>query len=736
MKIRVPQWLSFSLFAVLLLSISAFAQAQSTGVLFGRITDRTGAAVSGAQIVARPSSSGEYTLVTTRTLINGSYSFALPPGTYRVRISSPQMSDAEQQFTLRVGERREWNVRLELAPLSSKVIVSAQAEPAPANTVASPVTVLTRAEIAERQATFLAPLLASTSGASIARLGPLGGVTSFFLDGGNSNFTKVLVDGVPVNEPGGDIDFSNFDVTNIDKIEIVHGASSALFGSDAVDGVVQIFTHRGTTERPALTLIGEGGTFQTQREQADLSGVIGKFDYAPSISYFDSNGQGPNNRFRNTTLSGNFGWKFSSTNQLRLSLRSSSSDAGQPGQTLLEPPLLGQSSDLHNFSSGLSWDFSSGPHWQNHLAAYDSYFHDFLIDLPVFTEVDQFNRAGFEGQSTYLDGPLAASFGYDYEVENGSAAGPHERRNNQGGYVETHYQIGRRLTAIAGVRAEDNSSFGTRVVPRTGIAYLARFGRGFWNETRLRASYGLGIKEPNFSQSFEADPCFPGNPNLQPERSTTFNAGVDQALARDHLKFSATFFRNEYYDVVSFASCVAGFPCGFPVPQTCTPADLQAEGGFGTFFNTDSARAFGAQTSIEAHPFRWLSAVANYTYDDTRVLKSPNAFDPTLMPGNRLFLRPLHAANLILNASFARMDWNLAAHYVGRVTDSDFLGLGFTSNPGWFRLDLGTQFVMGRGLTVLARAENLLDRRYSEAIGYPALGLNYLAGLKYTWGGK
>jgi outer membrane cobalamin receptor len=735
MRLCVQHFLRFTFLAVAFLGFSATSHAQSSATLLGRVTDRSGAAIAGATIIAEPLSHTGGATVRALTGVDGEYSILLAPGKYRVRVSAPQMADAQDEFVIDAEEKRQWNVRMELAPLSSKVVVSAQAEPAPANTVASPVTVLTRQQIDQRQTIWLAPLLSSATGANIARLGPMGGVTSFFLDGGNSNFTKVLVDGTPVNEPGGDIDLSNFDVTNIDKIEIVHGASSALFGSDAMDGVVQIFTHRGATQKPVLTLLGEGGTFDMQREQADLSGVIDHFDYAPAVSYYDSNGQGPNDRFRDTTLSGNFGWKFSGTNQFRLSVRSTASDAGQPGQTLLLPPNLGQSSDLHDFAANLSWDFSTGEHWQHHLAGTESFFRDFIIDIPVFTEINQFNRAGFEEQSTYLFGPGAVSLGYNYEVENGSSAGPHERRNNQGGYIETHYTFGRRLTAIAGVRAEANASFGTRVVPRVGLAYLARFGRGFWGETRLRSSYGLGIKEPTFTQSFEADPCFPGNPNLKPERSDTFNAGIDQTLAQERVRISATFFRNEFRDIVSFASCFPGSPCGFTVPLGCPAAELKAD-GYGTFFNTDAARAFGASAQIEAKPLSWLSIIGNYTYDDTRVLKAPNAFDPTLAPGNRLFLRPAHSANLILNAAFRRLDWNLAGYFVGRETDSDFLGFGFTSNPGHFRLDLGVQFSLTRGFVVLARAENLLDHRYSDAAGYPALGLNYLAGVKYTWGGK
>src|SRR6185437_15397044 len=232
MKLRVRLFVFFTLLGFSLLLISNSIHAQSNATIFGRVTDRSGAVVADAQIVV-VSVSNNKVAKQLKSGADGSYSVELSPGEYKIRIEHAPMASSEQDFTLGAGEHRTWDARLELAPLASTVVVSAQAEPAPANTVASPVTVLTRAV-----------------GANLSRLGPLGGLTSLFLDGGNSNFTKVLVDGTPVNQPGGDMDFSNLDLSNVDKIEIVHGASSALFGSDAMTGVVQIFTHRGDTSTP------------------------------------------------------------------------------------------------------------------------------------------------------------------------------------------------------------------------------------------------------------------------------------------------------------------------------------------------------------------------------------------------------------------------------------------------------------------------------------------------------
>ena len=714
---RLPAIAAFVLFVLFPASTTRAQtnrQIPPNSTISGTLADPSSAAVSGAEIIATPL---DATAKPARTVTasNGSFSLAVLPGRYRVTIQHKSFAPFEEDIALSPNEKRKLDIHLELQSFASSVIVTASAEPQLASETPAPVDVITRQQIDQRQEIWLTSVLASVPGASFSQLGPVGGVTSFFLDGGNSNYTKVLIDGTPVNQPGGFVDFSNLTLDNIDKIEVVHGASSALYGSDAMDGVLQIFTHHGTTRVPEITLQGDGGTFGTGHGSGEASGLLGAFDYSLGAGYFSTDGQGAGDFYRDTTLSGNFGWKFSDKDQLRLALRNNSSDAGQPGQTLLPgQAVVGQSAGNHDFSLNLRWEFSTGPHWQHQLSGYESRIA-FVDFSPLFGSfATDYNRAGLNAQSSYLFHNGGITAGYMYEVENG----PTEGRHNQAGYLELRYQIGSRFTAIAGGRVEDNGFFGTRAVPRIGVSYAARYGQGFWGATRLKSSFGLGIKEPEI---LPAD-C---SPQLDPERSRTFDAGIDQDLDSGRIHVSITYFHNDFRDIVSFASV------------TSTP---NCPAFFGSFFNTDAARAYGANSSIEMKLSAWLRIIANYTYDGSKVLKSPNATDPALIPGNRLFKRPLHAANLIANAHFRHMNWNLAGYYVGRRADSDFdsfvvdgvcTGFCITSDPSYVRWDLANSVDLGHGLSTVAVVNNLFNRHYSDAVGYPALRLNYRLGLKY-----
>ena len=292
---------------------------------------------------ARKSARNKFPLRVNRSTPNPEMKAALltlTPGRYRVTISRDSFSPTEQEITIGAGETRDLQVRMELEPLSSKVDVTAQAIPLDAESSPAPLTIVTREEIDQRLATSLPDLLATLPGFSLGRSGPEGGTASLFLDGGNSNYTKVLIDGTPANSPGGLIDFSNVTLDNVEKIEVVHGAESALYGSDAMDGVIQIFTRRGATRVPEFTAFADGGNFATGHGGAELSGLLGRFDYSAGFSDLETQGQGPNDAYRNRALSGNFGWKLTDTARISLALRDTDSDAGTPGQTLLQPPNL------------------------------------------------------------------------------------------------------------------------------------------------------------------------------------------------------------------------------------------------------------------------------------------------------------------------------------------------------------------------------------------------------------
>jgi vitamin B12 transporter len=718
----------FLLFAVSAVSFSLRAQSDSPDAhLSGKLTDLSGYGIGSVKVIAQLENDANARVWSVTSSADGSYLLVVPHGRYHLHFQRTSFVARNFVLDLAAGENRPLDFRLEIEQLSENVVVTANAQPLEVNQTPAPVDLIGRQEIEQRQAVSIPDLLQFSPGVAIGRTGPEGGSASVFLNGGNSSFTKVLVDGTPINPPGSAVDFSSLTTENIDQLEIVRGAESAIYGTDAVAGVIQLFTHHGETRVPAFSLYSEGGSHSSTRGGGGLSGLLGKFDYSAAASYFRTDGQGPNDAFLNRTLSGNFGYSFSETNQLRLSLRNNTSDAGIPGPTLVAPPDLFQGYGQHIFSVNARWDLATGSHWRHELSGTESYTrqHSFATPPDQFTydTLLKFNRSGIAVQSTYLVRSFSATAGYQYEVENGAISfvtPGHLRRNNQGGYLDFRYSPVSRLSLDFGIRAEANASFGTRVVPRAGGSFVLHYGKGFLGDTRYHAFYGQGIKEPRFDQTFGTDPCFPGNPNLKPEASKGWTAGFDQKFAYDRIKLSADYFYNRFYDMVSFA------PNPQPNPNFC-----------GTYFNTDLAFARGVNLVSELRVRQWLFVHGNYTYDDTRVLKSENPFaDPALVPGNPLIRRPLHSGSLGLNIHYARINWQLIGYFTGVRTDSNFVNPTQTSNPGHARFDMATSYNLIRGLLLTARVTNLFDKSYQDALGYPALGRDFRLGLKYQFTGR
>lgn len=754
------------LFVFLAVAISAPAQNQSSNArIFGTLLDSSGAGVSGVNVTAQLEGQPGAQIWKIISSADGAYTLTVPAGRYHIALRRSPFVSRDFVIDVAAGQQHNLDVTLSLERLSSSVVVTAQAEPTLADQTTASVSVITKDQIDAAQWISLPDALLFTPNVAIGRTGPEGGTASVFLNGGNSNFTKVLVDGAPINPPGGAVDFSDLTIDNIDKVEIVRGAESAVYGTDAVDGVIQLFTHRGSTRIPEFSVYADGGSFSTGQGGAQFSGLLGKFDYSAAAAYLQTGGQGPNDAFLNRTLSANFGYSFSDTDQLRLTLRNNDSDAGIPGQTIFEPPSLHQLYDQHILSSSARWDFSTGSHWHNEITGAESYTRQFNDNpLQSFYATDpnafcpqtnpsavataefcdftgsslfEYNRANVTAQSTYQLSNFGVTGGYEYEVENAfltSIDVPHARRNNQAGFLDFRYRPHRRVFIDFGARAEDNAFFGTRFVPRAGASLLARYGGGFWGETRLRVFYGQGIKEPRFDQVFGDNFGDFGNPSLKPEASKTWTSGIQQKLLADRIQLSAEYFYSRFYNIVSFEFCLpdaadpSGNSCGVVLPGNPT--------SFGYYFNTDLARARGLNLTGETRFTRWLNVAGNYTYDDSLVIKSPNSSDPSEIAGNHLLRRPVNSGSLTLNAVYRRFGATFGGYFTGVRTDSDFLGLGFTRNPGYARFDFSSHYDVGHGVSLTVRAANLFDKQYQDALGYPALGRDVRAGVRYTFSGR
>src|SRR5260370_26157253 len=212
--------------------------------------------------------------------------------------------------------------------LTQQVSVTASATPTPIAEIWTSVTVLTADDY--RQYTEVQDPLRQIPGLQVTQVGQFGGTTALSIRGGNTDANKVLIDGVPVNDIGGAVEFANFATTGVQQIEVLREPNSALYGSDALAGVVSMTTARGTTKLPLFTYAGDGGNFSTYHQEATASGVARQFDYYVAFGRLDSRNNLPNDSFHNATYVGNFGWDPNPANDIRFTVRHLSVSAAQP----------------------------------------------------------------------------------------------------------------------------------------------------------------------------------------------------------------------------------------------------------------------------------------------------------------------------------------------------------------------------------------------------------------------
>jgi vitamin B12 transporter len=740
MKERLAFPRHFSRFVPFLLVARLAAAADgSPGSLEGTVRTSDGRALPGLAVTL--DGPGETHRLTTGP--DGAFRIGgLGAGTYAASVDAPGLVLREPRTaTVGAGE-----VRLDLvlapAPVSERVVVSATRGEATLSTVGVATDVLDRERIDDRAGSSLLPLLQDVPGVATARAGQTGQQGSAFVRGGEARFARVLVDGLPVNQPGGAFDFGTALPFDLETVEVVRGASSCLYGTDALAGVVSLETRRARPgEAPSLRAEGEGGSFDWQRFLGATSGTSGPLDWNAGIQRLATDNEAPNSRFEQTAVALSAGARVDSRTDARAVVRFEDGAVGTPGPTAYGRPDLDASFDredlvvsasLKRAATRVSHQLSLGYARTDQLSlnAVDSgcYVPEWEGQSGAFPNCDFPNPDGFQNSTDRLTAGyqadlvlgrrhlLAAGAEVEHETgELGNRSGDllAPERTNFGFYVQDRVLVGSRAYLTVGGRVERNGSFGTKAVPRAALAVRLRGGE---DATTLRASAGLGIKEPSFFESYGESFFAKGNAYLDPERSTTFDLGLEQRLLGSRLRAVATLFHHDYRDQIAY-----------------TVVDYATFEG--TYVNLAHTRAQGLELALEARPTGHLLVLGQYTYLDGEILESPSEFDPAYAVGQPLLRRPEHQGSLTAQLSFPR--WNAGATVVrvGERADSDFVGLGLTTNPAYTRLDARLRLRIAGPVEAFLVGENLLDALYQETLGYPALGRSVRGGLRVRVGG-
>jgi len=723
-------------FLIPILALSLFARAADFTV---HVSDPDGRNVAGARVTLFQSSN-HAAVALSDTNSAGKAVFADPPrGSDRVQVLAQGFAEAVSDRVAQGNGLLE--VRLKIAARTEAVQVTATGIPLPADQTGAPVEAVDRDTLLNRQPVASADAIRFLPGAVVGVDGRRGGLGSLFVRGGDSRYNKVIVDGVPVNEPGGTFDFGVVPVIGADRFEFVRGPESVLYGSDALTSVVQMFSSTGTTRTPELTLSADGGTFATARGTASLAGANGRYDYHLFAEQFNSEGQGINDDYSNSAQGANIGAQLASRAAIRMRLRHFNARSGvqgfyKVGDIQYVTPDTDERARQNNFLAEAEFALDAPARWKHTFSGYE-YHHTRLnldtfvdpgraavFDFPFSSYTDD-NRAGFMYHGEW-DPRLwsRANLGYEYENENGLFGDPtappfdHGLRRNHALYGEQIFSFSR-VALVAGARYVHNESFGSRGVPRGAVSLLARRGGSLFGSTRLRFAYGQGIKEPDFSQTFGIGRfgTIP-NPNLKPEQNRTLEAAIVQNLLGDRYSVSAGYYNNLFRDQIAFES----------IPPTFVT---------GHYLNLNKSLAHGAEFEFHGHPAARVSIDAAYVYTSSQILVSPVAFDPLLAAGAPLLRRPKHAGSVTLNYIARRWGGNLSGVGIGRRADSDFFGLTPPINhaAGYVRTDASGWYELQRHVTAYLAIENFLNRRYEESVGFPALKANFRAGLRFRFGG-
>lgn len=629
----------------------------------------------------------------------------------------------------------------EPAPHLEEVVVTATKTQTPVAETGSSVTVIKREEIERRQATDAVQILREQPGFSLIQSGSRGGSTSIFTRGGNSDMNQVLIDGMKVNQGGGAFDFSNITTVGIGRVEIIRGPQSALHGADAMTSVIQFFTPRGEGPFSAWGFAG-AGNFDTHEERTGLSwgnrlgGVFFEFGHVETSGILRVN-----NDYWNRT--GALRLDLTPTPDLDFTLTGRfihdlfefpTEGSGDRLQGPLDP---NQFQERERFVGTLGTRYRQTD-WLEHRVKLGVNFEnrnfvDPKDNLPADASLrPEGSRTMSKEERILADYSVALSapqvggitpvlvLGGSYEHQDflqrsrppGSPPRTNVERDTRSAYGQLQLGWIEHVFLTAGGRYDDSTAFGQEFSPRVALAVVAPV-----TKTRVRGAWGTGIKEPSFFAEFGRS-GIPGNPDIQPEKSESWEAGVDQPLFGGRFEVGVTYFENRFEDLIAFVSVAEGSK------------------------NIQAVRTEGVEVVMGLKPINGWTASATYTYLETEVIDDGGIGGQNTFPkGQPLLRRPTHSGSVSVGYTRDRLSAAATLFVKGDSVDRDFSRPGSprVTLPGYEKLDLSVAYTLFRDVVGLqditwkTRFQNLLNERYEEVFGFSSPRLSVLTGIEVRY---
>ena len=601
---------------------------------------------------------------------------------------------------------------VDVQPDPSAVTVAPTGNTVPVEQIGSSVTVVTSQEIEAQQRRTAPDVLKSVPGVNVVQSGGPGALTSVFIRGANPNHSKVLIDGIDVSDPSSanrTFDFSQLTSFDIDRIEVLRGPQSGLYGADALGGVVVVYTKKGEGPLKVDALV-EGGSFGTLNEAVSARGSTDRLNYAFNIGHYkvDKILVTPleilqpgvprlKNNYDNWTYSTKLGVDVTPDVMLNFVARYTDKTYGFQGSGFDDTKSITTSQQLFTRGEAV-WSLFGG-RMKNYFGInYANLTTDNVS--PFGGSFNNGDRIKYDVRSVMeIARGLVVTTGADYQTERFLAQDLAAEETNTGIYTQVQLEPVHNLFLVGNLRHDDNDNFGIANTWRFAPAYLLEA-----TGTKFKGSAGTGFKAPSLAQRFQDfPPFFFGNRNLKAEESTGYDIGFEQTVFNNRAQFGATWFYNDLRDLIVVTSDPATFVTSLDNVVRAKTSGMEV---FGSADITDDLRLRG-----------------DYTYTEAKDAST----------GIDLIRRPRHKATVSVGWK-PSAPWLLTGSvtYIGPSLDRDRAQFLPVFQPGFTLVNVAADYKVNDHMSVFGRIDNLFDKQYQNPNGYEGTGIGAYAGVKFN----